>query len=106
MWLAPSPLLATIGAALTGFGYALVYPSLGVEAIRRAPAQSRGLASGAYTAFLDVALGVGNPVLGLVASAAGLASVFGVGAMLVTGAAVVSVMLMISIPTKVKDYGH
>jgi predicted MFS family arabinose efflux permease len=31
---------------------------------------------GAYTAFLDLALGVGGPALGLVASGAGLGTVF------------------------------
>jgi MFS family permease len=76
MELAPYLALALAGAALTGFGYSLVYPGLGVEAIRRVPPQNRGLAMGAYTAFLDIALGFGTPVLGLLASAAGLGSVF------------------------------
>jgi MFS family permease len=76
MELAPGLALALTGAALTGFGYSLVYPGLGVEAVRRVPAQSRGLAMGAYTAFLDVALGFGTPALGLLASTAGLGAVF------------------------------
>jgi hypothetical protein len=46
------------------------------EAVRSAPAQSRGLAMGAYTAFLDVALGFGIPVLGLLADLAGLGAAF------------------------------
>ena len=57
IWFAINPILAAAGAALTGFGYSLVYPGLGVEAVRRTPPQSRGLAMGAYTVFLDVALG-------------------------------------------------
>jgi predicted MFS family arabinose efflux permease len=40
------------------------------------PPQNRGLAMGAYTAFLDVALGFGTPALGLLADHAGLGSVF------------------------------
>lgn len=79
--LGPRFALALSGAALTGFGYSLVYPGLGVEAIRRVPAQSRGLAMGAYTAFLDVALGFGTPALGLLASSAGLGAVFVVSAL-------------------------
>ena len=76
IWLGPGPGLALVGAALTGFGYSLVYPGLGVEAVRRAPPESRGLAMGAYTAFLDLALGVAGPVLGPIAAGAGLGSVF------------------------------
>jgi predicted MFS family arabinose efflux permease len=76
IWLATNALFASVGAALTGFGYALVYPALGVEAVRRAPPQSRGLVMGMYTAFLDVALGFGTPALGVIANSAGLGSVF------------------------------
>jgi MFS family permease len=73
---APGLAVALTGAALTGLGYSLVYPGLGVEAVRRVPPDSRGLAMGAYTAFLDVALGLGTPALGLLANAAGLGAVF------------------------------
>jgi MFS family permease len=76
IWFAPWSALALLGAALTGLGYSLVYPGFGVEAVHRVPPQSRGLAMGAYTAFLDLALGVGGPALGLVASGAGLGAVF------------------------------
>ena len=76
VWLANEPIIAVLGAALTGLGYSLVYPGLGVEAVRRAPPHGRGLVMGIYTAFLDVALGFGSPVLGLVACWAGLPSVY------------------------------
>jgi MFS family permease len=83
VWFAPWPALGFLGAALVGFGYSLVYPGLGLEAVRRAPPESRGLAMGIYTAFLDVALGILGPILGLVAVGAGLGSVFLVSALLV-----------------------
>ena len=76
IWLASGPVTAAIGAVLTGFGYALVYPGLGLEAVRRAPPESRGMVMGIYTMFLDVALGLGSPALGLIASWTGLGSVF------------------------------
>jgi predicted MFS family arabinose efflux permease len=86
--------LALLGAGVTGFGYSLVYPGFGVEAVRRAPPESRGLAMGAYTAFLDLALGLANPALGLVAGRAGLGAVFLVSALLVTCSAVVAARLL------------
>ena len=94
MWLAVRPELALLGAALTGFGFSLVYPGFGVEAVRRVPAQSRGLAMGAYTAFLDLAQGLASPALGLVAKGAGLNVVFLVSAVTVLSAAVVASWLM------------
>jgi MFS family permease len=94
VWLAPSSALALSGAALAGFGYSLVYPGFGVEAVRGAPAESRGLAMGAYTAFLDLALGFANPALGLVAGRAGLPAVFLVSTLVVVCAAAVGVRLL------------
>ena len=94
IWLAPSPALAFVGAALTGLGYSLVHPAFGLEAVRRAPAQHRGLVLGAYTAFLDVAMGLAGPLLGLVATEAGLRSVFLGGTLVVLCAAPVAIRLM------------
>ncbi len=94
IWLAPWSALALIGAALTGFGYALAYPGFGVEAVRRAPPESRGLAMGAYTAFLDVALGLASPALGLIAGVADLGTVFLVSTLVVLCAAVIAGRLL------------
>jgi MFS family permease len=99
IWLAPQPEVAFAGAALTGFGFSLVYPSFGVEAVRRVPAQSRGLAMGAYTAFLDLAQGVASPTLGLVASGTRLNVVFLASAITVICAALVASWLMAHPPT-------
>jgi MFS family permease len=95
IWQAPGPLVAGAGAAITGFGYALVYPGLGVEAVNRAPPQSRGLVMGMYTAFLDVALGLGSPALGLIAGWAGLGSVFLASTLAVLCAAIVAALLLL-----------
>lgn len=93
IWLAPSPAVALSGAALSGLGYALVYPGYGVEAVRRAPVESRGLAMGAYTAFLDLALGLANPLLGAVASGISVRAVFLVSALVVLCSAFIAVRL-------------
>jgi MFS family permease len=94
IWTARSSLFALMGVILTGLGYSLVYPGLGVEAIRRAPQESRGLAMGAYTAFLDLSLGVTGPALGLVAGWAGLNAVFIASAAVVLCAAIVALRLV------------
>jgi MFS family permease len=104
IWSAPWPSLALLGAVLTGLGYSLVYPGLGVEAVRRAPPESRGLAMGAYTAFLDLALGLASPSLGLVASGAGLDTVYLVSALVVLGAALIAARLLVA-PRRHQDRG-
>jgi predicted MFS family arabinose efflux permease len=93
IWFAPWESLAFIGALLTGFGYSLVYPGLGVEAVRRAPPESRGLAMGTYTAFLDLALGVSSPILVLLSGKAGIDKVFLASAIVVASASIVAIWL-------------
>jgi MFS family permease len=94
IWLSPWPALVFIGAAVTGFGYSLVYPGFGVEAVHRAPPESRGLAMGAFTAFLDLALGIANPLLGLIAEGVGLTKVFLFSAFIVAGSAAIAIWLL------------
>ncbi|BAK77344.1 major facilitator superfamily transporter [Pseudogulbenkiania sp. NH8B] len=93
LWLAAAPWQAFAGAALTGFGFALVFPSLGMEAVRRVPSGNRGAALGAYALFLDLALGVTGPLTGVVANRLGYASVFLLAALAVALAAILSSLL-------------
>ncbi|CAN7205678.1 MFS transporter [Paraburkholderia terricola] len=76
LWLAPEPHIALAGAALTGFGFALVFPSLGVEAVGLVPPASRGAALSAYSVFLDLSLGITGPLAGYIAGEFGYGSVF------------------------------
>ncbi|WP_416311121.1 MFS transporter [Pseudomonas sp. W03] len=76
LWQAPGPGFALLGAALTGCGLSLVYPSLGVEAVLRIPASSRSAGLGAYALFFDLAMGVAGPLMGLIAVHHGYASTF------------------------------
>jgi MFS family permease len=76
LWRSVSPGMALFGASLAGFGYSLVFPALGVEAVERVPVKNRGTALGVYTVFADVSFFMVGPVAGAVIGAFGYASVF------------------------------
>jgi MFS family permease len=102
IWLAASPVLVFVGAAIAGVGYSLVYPGFGVEAVRLAPPEAKGLAMGAFTAFLDLSLGIATPALGLLANHAGLSSVFLVSTFVVLCAALIAARLLRAQPRTVR----
>lgn len=80
LWSSVNEPMALVGAALTGGGYSLLFPYFGVQAMRKAPPEMRGLALGAFMAFFDVALGVTGPLAGAIAGRFGYSSVFLTGA--------------------------
>jgi MFS family permease len=90
LWVAPDELLALGGALVTGLGCALVFPALGVEALKRVLPANRGSAMGAFVAFLDIAYGFAGPAAGFIAGLFGYAAVYLLGAAsAVLGAALV-----------------
>ena len=96
IWGADTAIVAYTGAALTGFGYSLAFPGFGVEAVRRAPPQNRGIAMGAYVAFLDLSLGITGPVLGAVAGAWGVGAVYLAGAIAAASSLLLAVRLLMT----------
>jgi MFS family permease len=76
LWRAPSPWTAFQAAALTGFGFSLVFPALGVEAVKRVTESNRGAALGVFTAFADVSFFLVGPLAGAVIGGFGYSSVF------------------------------
>jgi MFS family permease len=80
IWGAPYEIVVLAGALVTGLGCALVFPALGVEALKRVLPANRGSAMGAFVAFLDIAYGVSGPVAGVIASQFGYAAVYLFGA--------------------------
>jgi MFS family permease len=76
LWRANSPTMALTAAAITGFGFSLVFPSIGVEAVARVPQRNRGTALGVYTGFSDVSFFLVGPTAGAVIGTFGYASAF------------------------------
>lgn len=73
---APSPLYALIATGLTGAGFSLLSPALGTEVVQQISPENRGAALGAFTLFFDIALGLGGPLMGWLASEKGYGAVF------------------------------
>ncbi|HCX56471.1 MAG TPA: MFS transporter [Sphingobacterium sp.] len=88
------PLWPLLGAALTGFGFSLVFPALGVEAIKRVDQSQQGSALAAYGLFIDISLGITGPLIGFVANNRGMTAIYPFSTMMVCiGFAVVGNLL-------------
>ncbi|KAF1042189.1 MAG: putative MFS-type transporter YfcJ [Herbaspirillum frisingense] len=81
LWLAHDPMIALAGSVLTGIGFSLVFPSMGVQAMARVPAHSRGMAVACFMAFIDVASGLTGPIVGIVIGWYGYPAAFLAGAL-------------------------
>ncbi|MDI2091041.1 MFS transporter [Commensalibacter oyaizuii] len=55
-----------IGAGLTGCGFSLIFPALGIIAISKVGAENRGSALACFSLFLDIALFIAGPLLGAI----------------------------------------
>src|SRR5580692_1699210 len=76
LWQAVAPWMALVGAGIGGLGLSLVFPAIGVEAVKRVPEFNRGTALGVYTAFADVSFFLVGPVAGALIGFYGYSSVF------------------------------
>ena len=92
LWQAHDPLMAGLGTLLTGIGFSLVFPSMGVQALALVPAHSRGIAVASFMAFIDLAAGLTGPLVGV------LIGWFGYGAAFLAGtvASILALLLIIS----------
>jgi MFS family permease len=76
LWQSTSPWMAFAGATFAGLGFSLVFPALGVEAVKHVSENNRGTALGVYTAFADVSFFLVGPLAGAVIGVYGYASAF------------------------------
>ena len=76
IWMGTDPVTVQLGAFLTGSGFSLIFPALGVEAVKQVPPQNQGTALGLYSAFLDLGLGITGPVAGLMIAHLGTPSIY------------------------------
>ncbi|MEN5436018.1 MULTISPECIES: MFS transporter [Sphingobacterium] len=90
---APTPFVTIIGAAITGLGFSMVFPALGVEAVKSASSANKGAALGAYGLFIDISLGISGPLVGLVAKQFGMNYIFPFSLILVLSGVVVCIFL-------------
>ena len=74
--LATHPYFALIGAGITGLGFSLIFPALGVMAMKTVPSSNQGSALAGYGLFIDISLGITGPLIGGVADSFGLNYIF------------------------------
>jgi predicted MFS family arabinose efflux permease len=91
LWSAPAGLL--LGVAVFAVGQSLAFPALMTLAVEAAPASERGSVIGTFTAFFDLAFGLGAVSLGAVSELLGYSGLF-VTAGLIAFSGMVLVMLM------------
>ncbi|MGE6396464.1 MFS transporter [Chryseobacterium scophthalmum] len=68
--------MALVGAGVTGLGFSLIFPALGVVAIKSVSPSSQGSALAGYGLFIDISLGVAGPIIGSVADFFGMQFIF------------------------------
>ena len=73
---ADSVAVAILGAVAMGAGFSLLFPSLALLVVNRVPVQRRGVAMGTFTAFFDLGMGVGSPIVGAAAALGGYEAAF------------------------------
>jgi MFS family permease len=72
--------VAIAGAMIMGAAFSTLYPALSLHVVNQVPDDRRGAALGTFTAFFDVGMAIGSPVVGVAAALWGYEAAFWVGA--------------------------
>ena len=89
---AHSPGVAIAGAMVMGGAYSTLYPSLALIVVEQVPEERRGVALGTFTAFFDLGVGLGSPLVGVAVSLGGYAAAFWAAVACAGGAALIAAM--------------
>jgi MFS family permease len=68
--------VALVGAVAMGAGFSLLFPALALIVVNRVPEERRAVAMGTFTAFFDLGVGVGAPLVGFAAVLGGYSAAF------------------------------
>jgi MFS family permease len=99
VFFAPTAWAAMAGAFITGVGFSLVYPALGVVAVKKLPPENQGSALATYSAFLDLSLGITGPLAGVLMAQAGIDAIYPGSALLVFIAMALGLRLLLRQPS-------
>jgi MFS family permease len=72
--------VAIAGAMIMGAAFSTLYPALSLHVVNQVSPNRRGVALGTFTAFFDVGMAIGSPVVGVAAALWGYEAAFWVGA--------------------------
>ena len=80
MYFVPTVFAFGVGALLIGFGSGIALPALSATVANRVPAEKRGRANGTFFTSLDLGIGLGSLLLGVLADMVNVAATFGASA--------------------------
>jgi MFS family permease len=89
--------VAIVGAVAMGAGFSILFPSLALVVVNRVPEERRGVAMGTFTAFFDLGMGLGGPLVGA-AALGGYEAAFLLSAMCALGTVAVAASLRTARP--------
>ncbi len=89
--------LALLSAVVMGSGFAMLFPSLALLVLADADPATRGAAMGTFTAFFDLGIAFGSPLVGVAAAE------FGYGAAFLAGACGAAAGFLIAATSKPRD---
>ena len=86
--MAHTPAMFLIASGVIGLGFGAVFPSFQAIAIKSSPAEKSGVATGTFFLLLDLGMGVGSFILGMVAAQTNYSSMYFLSSVIVAAAGI------------------